>query len=245
MKRSLRAHLAIMFAAAVAIALMVTGGAVIGVLVLQARAERASDLSQDRQPEEDEFGAVRKAAAAMAIVAPLAIAGAALLGLALARRALAPMREAGRRAAAARASDLNLTLPKTGAADEWDELAGTLNSLLEDARGSLLRMRRFTADAAHELRTPVTTIIGEAEVALRRDRGVEELRSALATVKTEGERLATLLEALLALARADAGTLLASKTVASLDEIVARSVERARRRAFESGRASLQLECVG
>jgi len=197
-KRSLRAHLAIMFAAAVAIALMVTGGAVIGVLVLQARAERASDLSQDRQPEEDEFGAVRKAAAAMAIVAPLAIAGAALLGLALARRALAPMREAGRRAAAARASDLNLTLPKTGAADEWDELAGTLNSLLEDARGSLLRMRRFTADAAHELRTPVTTIIGEAEVALRRDRGVEELRSALATVKTEGERLATLLEALLA-----------------------------------------------
>ncbi|TME45091.1 MAG: HAMP domain-containing protein, partial [Chloroflexi bacterium] len=144
MKRSLRAHLAIMFAAAVAIALMVTGGAVIGVLVLQARAERASDLSQDRQPEEDEFGAVRKAAAAMAIVAPLAIAGAALLGLALARRALAPMREAGRRAAAARASDLNLTLPKTGAADEWDELAGTLNSLLEDARGSLLRMRRFT-----------------------------------------------------------------------------------------------------
>ena len=245
MKRSLRAHLAIMFAAAVAIALMVTGGAVIGVLVLQARAERASDLSQDRQPEEDEFGAVRKAAAAMAIVAPLAIAGAALLGLALARRALAPMREAGRRAAAARASDLNLTLPKTGAADEWDELAGTLNSLLEDARGSLLRMRRFTADAAHELRTPVTTIIGEAEVALRRDRGVEELRSALATVKTEGERLATLLEALLALARADASTLLASKTVASLDEIVARSVERARRRAFESGRASLQLECVG
>jgi len=244
-KRSLRTHLAIMFAAAVAIALMAAGGAVIGVLVLQARAERASELSHGLQPEEDEFVAVRKAAAAMAIVAPLAIAGAAFLGLVLARRALAPMREAGRRAAAARASDLNLTLPKTGADDEWDELAGTLNALLEDARGSLLRMRRFTADAAHELRTPVTTIIGEAEVALRRDRSVEELRSALATVRTEGERLATLLEALLALARADAGTLLASKTVARLDEIVARSVERARRRAFESGRASLQLECVG
>src|SRR5207245_10931770 len=105
--------------------------------------------------------------------------GGAFRARALGRGARAPMRGAGRRAAAARASDWNLTLPKTGADDEWDELAGTLNALLEDARGSLLRMRRFTADAAHELRTPVTTIIGEAEVALRRDRSVEELRSAL------------------------------------------------------------------
>jgi len=245
MKRSLRTRLAIMFAAAVAVALMVAGGAVIGVLVLQARAEQASDLSQGRQPEDDELGGVRKAAAAMAIVAPVAIAAAALLGLALARRALAPMREASRRAAAARASDLNLTLPVTGAADEWDELANTLNALLQDARTSLLRTRRFTADAAHELRTPLTTIIGESEVALRRNRGVEELQAALSTVKAEGERLARLLEALLALARADAGTLLASKTTARLDEIVERSVDRARSSAMERGQTSLQVDCVG
>jgi two-component system heavy metal sensor histidine kinase CusS len=188
---------------------------------------------------------VYKAAIAMGIVAPFAIGAAAFLGLALARRALSPMREASRRASAARASELNLSLPVTGTGDEWDDLATTLNTLLEDARSSLSRIRRFTADAAHELRTPVTTIIGEAEVALRRHRGVEELRAALDTIKGEGERLAALLEALLALSRADAGILLASKMEARLDEIVGRSVTRAKANASESGRNSLQLECVG
>ena len=242
MKRSLRAHLAIMFAAAVAIALVLAGGAAIGVLVLRERAERTSESATAAQPEEEMAG-VRKAAMAMAVVAPFAIGGAALLGLALAHRALAPMREASRRAAAARASDLSLTLPVTGAADEWDELAGTLNVLLEESRGALSRMRRFTADAAHELRTPVTTIIGEAGLALRRERGVEELRASLSTVKAEGERLARLLEALLALARADSGTLLASKTAARLDELVARSVERAKSRAGAGNHAQLEVDC--
>jgi two-component system heavy metal sensor histidine kinase CusS len=225
--------------------MLVSAGAVIAVLVLEELEERSVRLTRGIQPEEDEFHDVYKAAIAMGIVAPFAIGAAAFLGLALARRALSPMREASRRASAARASELNLSLPVTGTGDEWDDLATTLNTLLEDARSSLSRIRRFTADAAHELRTPVTTIIGEAEVALRRHRGVEELRAALDTIKGEGERLAALLEALLALSRADAGILLASKMEARLDEIVGRSVTRAKANASESGRNSLQLECVG
>jgi two-component system heavy metal sensor histidine kinase CusS len=155
------------------------------------------------------------------------------------------MREASRRAAVARASDLDLTIPLTGSGDEWDDLARTLNALLADARGSMLRVRRFTADAAHELRTPITTILGEAELALRRNRGAGELRDALTTVKLEGERLARLLEALLALARADAGTLLSSKTTARLEDIVESSLERVRDRASQGGFASVRVDCVG
>jgi len=200
------------------------------------------EASRGLPVDEDDLLVVPRAATSMALVAPLAIAGAAILGLYLARRALAPMREASRRAAAAHASELDLTLPVTGTGDEWDELASTLNVLLADARDSMSRVRRFTADAAHELRTPVTAILGEVEVALRRTRSEAELRAVLGTVKEEGERIAQLLEALLALARADAGTLLSSRSPLALGDILESTVARARERASQNGRSNLQIE---
>jgi two-component system heavy metal sensor histidine kinase CusS len=185
---TLRHRLALLFAAAVAVALLVAGGATMGVIVVQTQAHRQDEIRRGEPPDEDDALVVGRAAAAMGIVSPIVIAAAAVLGLYLARRALEPMREASRRAASARASELDLTLPVTGANDEWDELATTLNALLADARGSLLRVRRFTADAAHELRTPITAILGESEVALRRKRSELELRAALNVVKEEAER---------------------------------------------------------
>jgi two-component system heavy metal sensor histidine kinase CusS len=242
LKLTLRHRLALLFASAVAVALLVAGGATMAVIVIQTQAHRADEIRRGEPPDDDDFLVVGRAAEAMGIVAPLAIAGAAVVGLYLARRALAPMREASRRAAAARASELDLTLPVTGADDEWDELATTLNALLVDARDSLVRVRRFTADAAHELRTPITAILGEAEVALRRKRSEMELRGSLSVVKEEAERTARLLEALLALARADAGTLLSSKTKLPLADIVESSVSRARERAAHNGPAAIRVE---
>ena len=242
MKLALRHRLAMLFATAVGAALLVSAAATIGVIALQMEAHRQDEIRRGLPADDDDLLVVPRAAAAMAIVAPLAIAGAAVLGLYLARHALAPMREASRRVAAARASDLDLTLPVTGAADEWDDLASTLNALLADARGSMFRVRRFTADAAHELRTPITTILGEAEVALRRKRTEEELRAALVTVKEEAERIAQLLEALLSLARADAGTLLSSRAVLPLGDVIEAAVARARERASLNGRAAIRVE---
>jgi two-component system heavy metal sensor histidine kinase CusS len=242
LKLALRHRLALLFACAVGVALLVAGGATIAVIALQTQAHREDEIRRGEPPDEDDLLVVGRAAAAMGIVSPVVIAAAAVVGLYLARRALAPMREASRRAASARASELDLTLPVTGANDEWDELATTLNALLADARGSLLRVRRFTADAAHELRTPITAILGESEVALRRKRSEVELRAALNVVKEEAERSARLLEALLALARADAGTLLSSKTTVSLAEIVESSVSRARARAAHDEHAAIRVE---
>jgi two-component system heavy metal sensor histidine kinase CusS len=241
-KLALRHRLALLFATAVGAALLLSAAATIGVIALDTEAHRQDEIRRGLPVDDDDLLVVARAAAAMAIVAPLAIAGAAVLGLYLARRALAPMREASRRVAAARASELDLTLPVTGAADEWDDLASTLNALLADARGSMFRVRRFTADAAHELRTPVTTILGEAEVALRRKRTEEELRAALVTVKEEAERIAQLLEALLSLARADAGTLLSSRAVLPLRDVVEAAVARARERAPQNGHTTIRVE---
>ncbi|MFL5427968.1 MAG: sensor histidine kinase [Myxococcales bacterium] len=242
MKLALRHRLALLFACAVGVALLVSGGATIAVIALQTQAHREDEIRRGELPDDDDLLVVSRAAAAMAIVSPIVIAAAAVVGLYLARRALAPMREASRRAASARASDLDLTLPVTGANDEWDELATTLNALLADARGSLFRVRRFTADAAHELRTPITAILGESEVALRRKRSEAELRAALTVVKEEAERSARLLEALLALARADAGTLLSSKTKLPVAGLVESSVSRARDRASHDGLVEIRVD---
>jgi signal transduction histidine kinase len=242
MKLAVRHRLALLFASAVAAALLVAGGATIGVIALETEAHKQAEIRRGEKPDEEDLLVVGRAAAAMGIVSPLVIAAAALVGLYLARRALAPMREASRRAAAARASELDLTLPVTGSGDEWDELATTLNALLTDARGSMFRVRRFTADAAHELRTPITAILGEAEVALRRKRSEGELRAALSAVKEEAERTALLLEALLALARADAGILLSSRTKLLLGGIVESSAARARERASQDRRAEIRIE---
>ncbi len=176
-----------------------------------------TDGPGDAPPERDEAGIpdefgddedVERVVSAMLLCAPLVTAAAAALGFWLAKRSLRPLREASAQALAARASALELTLPLSGANDEWDELAAILNSLLAEARGSVARIQRFTADAAHELRTPLTTLIGEADLALRRERPVSELRASLEVVRAESQRMAQLVDALLSLSRADVGTLL-------------------------------------
>jgi signal transduction histidine kinase len=84
-----------------------------------------------------------------------------------------------------------------------------------EAERSSASLQRFTADAAHELRAPLATVRAELEVALTRPRSAEDYRQALQTSLAELERLGTLADSLLLLARADSGTLLPQ--VASMD----------------------------
>jgi signal transduction histidine kinase len=77
--------------------------------------------------------------------------------------------------------------------------------MLERLEAAFGRVTQFTADASHELRTPVSLIRTEAELALRRSRGEAEYRDALRRILLEAERTTALLEQLLALARADSG----------------------------------------
>ena len=120
------------------------------------------------------------------------------------RRALAPvtsMANAVRQITIANLGE-RLALPRPH--DELHELAASFNGLLTRLQESFERQRRFTGEASHQLRTPLSVMLGQIEVALRRERGPEEYRQTLATTHAQAERLRGIVEALLFLARADA-----------------------------------------
>ncbi len=132
------------------------------------------------------------------------LAVAAVAGRAVCRRALAPVT---RMAAAARsmgAADFGERLPVARADDELADLGRSFNGLLDRLQESFERQRRFTGEASHQLRTPLAAILGQAEVALRRDRPAADYREALEAVRRQAAHLTRIVDALLFLARVDA-----------------------------------------
>jgi signal transduction histidine kinase len=97
-------------------------------------------------------------------------------------------------------------VPVPATRDELAGLAGAFNGLLGRLQKAFERQRRFTGEASHQLRTPLTAILGQMEVALRRDRDPDKYRRVLATAFAQADRLREIVEALLFLARADTDT---------------------------------------
>ena len=139
----------------------------------------------------------------LAVPAALIVAG--LGGYLVARKSLAPVAAMSGQAERMSAKDLKQRLEVRNRNDELGRLAAVLNGLLSRLDRSFESMRSFTADAAHELRTPLSIIRGEADVALSQDRDPTEYKEALAIIQDEGRRLSRLVDDMLALARADAG----------------------------------------
>jgi len=137
--------------------------------------------------------------------APLLLLVAATGGYWLSRRALSPVDALVRTARQVSGTKLNSRLQKLETGDELQRLSDTLNEMLDRIETAFLRITEFTADASHELRTPVSLIRTEAELALRRSRGEAEYKEALRHILLEAERTTALIEQLLALARADSG----------------------------------------
>jgi heavy metal sensor kinase len=102
-------------------------------------------------------------------------------------------------------SNLRESIPTTGSGDELDELAQTLNAMMQRIREGLERMHRFNANAAHEIRTPLSTICGQIEVALQEARDPEEYRQILERVLKQAHHLAGGVNAMLRLSRSEAG----------------------------------------
>ena len=129
---------------------------------------------------------------------------AAVAGRYYCRRALRPVAAMADAAQAMSAAGVGQHLPSPGTGDELEGLACAFNGLLDRLRQAIDRQARFTGDASHQLRTPITALIGELEVARRRDRSAEEYRHVLDEVHGEAVHLREIVESLLFLARAEA-----------------------------------------
>ena len=123
----------------------------------------------------------------------------------LAQRALAPLKRTTRAASRISSEDLSQRVPVSRSRDEVGELSRTLNRMLDRLQDTFETQRRFTADASHELRTPVTAISGHASYLLRRTNPGPEQVEPLTIIHGEAQRMSKLVNDLLELARADAG----------------------------------------
>ncbi len=122
----------------------------------------------------------------------------------LGAHALRPLGQIG--AAARKIADGNLAqrIPSEAAGGELKELVEVLNSTFARLEEAFAQQTRFTSDAAHELRTPVTVLLTEAQSVLNRERSPEEYRQAIETCQRAAQRMRRLIESLLQLARLDA-----------------------------------------
>lgn len=140
------------------------------------------------------------------LASPVLLLLASLGGYWMSRRALAPVDQITTAAAEIEAQNLSRRLRLAGTGDELDRLSETLNTMLGRLEASFRHMAQFTADASHELRTPVAIIRMTAEVTRGKPRTPEQYCEALDRILAESERTTGLIEDLMALARADAGS---------------------------------------
>jgi heavy metal sensor kinase len=155
------------------------------------------------------------------MLAPVLLLAAAGGGYWLSHKALAPVDAITRTARNIGGNNLSDRLEKLTTGDELQRLSDTLNEMLARLESAFLRVTQFTADASHELRTPISLIRTEAEIALRKSRGDAEYREALRHILLEAERTSTLVEELLSLARADSGRESLHLTLIDLRPVIA------------------------
>jgi heavy metal sensor kinase len=141
-------------------------------------------------------------------------------GWLLVGRALAPIDRINRTAQRMIEGDLGARIPVEQVHSELGQVGRALNDAFDRLRSSIARQRRFTADASHELRTPLATLSTEAQWALNRQRSAEAYRESIEVCLRAATRMQTIVERLLALARADDPAGIGPATDVDLDELV-------------------------
>ncbi len=157
---------------------------------------------------------------AFSVAGPTLVALLAGGGWLLARAALRPVERMSEEAEAISLAEAGRRLPEPGGDDEIAHLARTLNAMLGRIEAAFARERAFIDDASHELRTPVSILRAELELALLHDADPAETRRALRSAFEEAERLSALAEDLLVLAREAAGRLPLRRQPVDLRELV-------------------------
>jgi two-component system heavy metal sensor histidine kinase CusS len=157
-------------------------------------------LAQDRSADErfrKQFGAL------LALVLALGFIASALVAITVTRRGLSPLAKMRRLFERVQPAYLNERIDPSCWPIELRPLATSFDDMLSRLEDSFARLSQFSADLAHELRTPIGNMLGEAQVALTRDRSVDEYRAVIESTAAECERLSGIIDNLLFLARAE------------------------------------------
>ena len=166
---------------------------------------------------------------------PLLVILASLLGYWLSGRALAPVNRIIESAEKIGVRNLASRLAVPKANDELRRLTETVNAMLSRIEVSVRRIQQFTADASHDLRTPLALIRTNAELALRRPRSEAEYRETLEGILGASEETTQLIEALLTLARADLGATQLQLEYLELTPLLRKAAQKAAVLALEKG----------
>jgi heavy metal sensor kinase len=142
------------------------------------------------------------------------------LGWRMISRVLSPMRSITETAASISQSDLSKRVPLPGVRDEFHALAQTFNAMLERIEKAFEQTKRFNANVSHELKTPLTIIRGEAEVALRNVRDSGTYESVLHSILEESAAVQQIIDGMLLLSRSDTASLQSIMVTVDLDDLL-------------------------
>jgi signal transduction histidine kinase len=176
----------------------------------------------------DESGAL---ALWLGLAPPLVLALSLVGGYLLSHRALTPIEQLGRAVAGLAPHDLDRRLPVGQPPDELDQLAVQFNGLLERLQRVAHQNSRFVRQAAHQIRTPLTLVLGEAGLALERTRTPVEQRHTLERILAAAGQMKRRVDELMLLAQAEAGERPALNEVVELDGLVLECADLMRARA--------------
>ncbi|MFT3837035.1 MAG: ATP-binding protein [Myxococcaceae bacterium] len=233
--QTLRARLVVWYGIVLAATLLVFGGVTYWVVT-------DSELDEQRSGVEDPQSEGLRVLMAVGIAFPFAIALSLSGAWWLTRRNLQPLEHIERTVRELGLEQLDRRVTLDGrSAQELRSLAQSFNAMLERLQKAVEGVRQFTADASHQLRTPLTVLRGELEITLRRPRSEAELRAAMENALKELERLSSLVFGLLTLARSDAGDQVPLVAV-ELEPLVRKVVS-----SYEAGatRRALRVEVSG
>ena len=176
---------------------------------------------------DDVHNVLESATILFGIMATALLAAVGAAGSVLTRRAFRGINDVVKQARLIGDANLGERLPHPGTPDEIGQLVDTLNAMLDRLERAFDQQRRFTADASHELRSPLSRLRTEIEVTLRRPRDSQEYQDTLRSCLDEVDRLTRLIEELLMLARIDAGQDRPAGEAQALDALIAETLLRA------------------
>jgi len=188
-----------------------------------------------------ELAELRQFGFALVIAGVAVLAAALAIGAWLAGRAMRPLHRIGTSARHIAAGSHSDRIDTAGLPEELGDLARILNEGFVQIEETLARQRQFTADASHELRTPVSVILAQSQAALARPRSESEYRHALEACQRAAQRMRRLVEDLLNLTRFESGGEPLRRQTLDLNEIARDAVENLRTPAQES-RIQLRFE---